>query len=68
MIRELNDPFQYLGINEQGGINIIDLANITSCAFIQTQDLGELVSEKEFKMIGRVDNKDLRGCALLLQE
>lgn len=67
MIRELNDPFSYLGTNQTGGINIIDLANINSCSFIATQDLGKLLPDKHFEVLGRFDQSDIRGCNLLVQ-
>jgi hypothetical protein len=66
MIRDTNDPFRYLEDGRTGGINIIDLANIDSCAFIQTQDLGRKSLENSFEILGRFDNSDLRGCNLLV--
>ncbi|MCY4561720.1 MAG: acyl transferase [Flavobacteriaceae bacterium] len=60
------DPFTPLEINKTGAINIIDLANIDSCAFIATQDLGRLKNHTDFELIGRFDQGDLRGCNLLL--
>ena len=45
-----------------GGINIIDLANINSCSFIATEDLGRNKSKSEFEILGRFDNSDIRGC------
>ena len=65
LIREVNDPFNYLEDGKTGGINVIDLANIYSCSFIATQDLGRIVGS-EFELIGRFDNSDIRGCNLLL--
>jgi phenylacetate-coenzyme A ligase PaaK-like adenylate-forming protein len=66
IIREVNDPFHVLAHNKTGGINIIDLANIDSCSFIATQDLGRKFSAHEFEVLGRFDNSDLRGCNLLI--
>jgi hypothetical protein len=65
-IREVNDPFHILAHQKTGGINIIDLANIDSCSFIETQDLGRKLSEHEFEVLGRFDTSDLRGCNLLI--
>lgn len=65
LIREVNDPFHYLEDGKTGGINVIDLANINSCSFIATQDLGRIVGS-EFEIMGRFDNSDIRGCNLLL--
>jgi len=65
LIRETNDPFSYV-TNKSGGINVIDLANIHSCAFIATQDLGRYEGEF-FNLLGRFDHSDLRGCNLLVQ-
>lgn len=66
LIREVNDPFHYLEDAKTGGINVIDLANINSCAFIATQDLGRTFDSK-FEIMGRFDNSDIRGCNLLIE-
>jgi len=66
MIRDVNDPFHYLDKNMTGGLNIIDLANIDSCCFIATQDLGKMIHPNSFEVLGRFDNSDLRGCNLLI--
>ena len=66
LIRDTNDPFTYLNENKTGGINIIDLANIHSCSFIETKDLGKLHSNGTFEVLGRFDNSDIRGCNLLI--
>ena len=66
LIRDINDPFTYLGCNKTGAINVIDLANVDSCAFIETQDLGLKNQKGEFKVLGRMDNSDMRGCNLML--
>ncbi|RZN84202.1 MAG: acyl transferase [Winogradskyella sp.] len=52
--------------NKSGGINVIDLANINSCSFIATQDLGKVYSDNTFEVIGRFDNSDIRGCNLMV--
>lgn len=65
---ELQDPFTRLDTNKSGQINIIDLANIDTCAFIQTQDLGRVSRGGNFEVLGRIDQSDLRGCNLLLEE
>lgn len=66
IIRDVNDPFE-LGLKDQtGGINVIDLANFHSCAFIETQDLGRVSQDGSFEVIGRFDNSDIRGCNLLI--
>ena len=64
LLREHNDPFSLT--HRRGIINVIDLANIESCAFIATQDLGELLSEKQFRVLGRADNSEQRGCNLMI--
>jgi len=66
LIRDINDPFRYLENGRTGGINIVDLANIDSCAFLQTQDLGRKSTENTFEVLGRFDHSDLRGCNLLV--
>ncbi len=67
MIRDTNDPFAYLNNNKTGGINVIDLANINSCSFIATQDLGKLLPGNSFEVLGRFDNSDIRGCNLMVE-
>lgn len=67
LIRDTNDPFSYLPTDRTGGINIIDLANIYSCSFIATQDLGKTNPNNSFEVLGRFDNSDIRGCNLLVQ-
>ena len=67
LIRDTNDPLSIIGDNKTGGINVIDLANIYSCPFIATQDLGKTFDDGTFTVLGRFDNSDLRGCNLLLQ-
>ncbi len=64
--RDTNDPMTELGINQTGGINVIDLANINSCSFIATQDLGRIYGNGSFEVLGRFDNSDIRGCNLLI--
>jgi hypothetical protein len=66
-IRDLNDPFDFSNQNNTGGVNVIDLANIHSCSFIATQDLGKINAPGFFEISGRFDNSDLRGCNLLFQ-
>ena len=66
LIRDINDPFDYLPTGKNGGINVIDLANIDSCSFIETQDLGKINIDDTFEVLGRFDNSDIRGCNLLI--
>ena len=66
-IRDTNDPFSYLENGRTGGINVIDLANVHSCSFIATQDLGKMYEDGSFEVLGRFDNSDIRGCNLLIQ-
>jgi hypothetical protein len=66
LIRDLNNPFRYLPEGARGGINIIDLANINSCSFIETMDLGIKTAGGSFEILGRIQNSELRGCNLLL--
>jgi hypothetical protein len=67
-IREINDPFTFVTKGKTGGINIIDLANLYSCSFIATDDLGRAGAKGGFGVLGRFDSSDLRGCSLMLQE
>ncbi len=66
MIREPNDPFTFTPSGKTGGVNIIDLANLHSCSFIATQDLGR-IHPNGFEIMGRFDHSDIRGCNLLVQ-
>ncbi|MCS6795462.1 MAG: acyl transferase [Raineya sp.] len=65
-LRENNDPLTYT--HTRGLINVIDLANIESCAFIATQDVGTLIDKNKFMVLGRADNAEQRGCNLLLEQ
>jgi len=65
MIRDYADPFSFLGPMRTGGINVIDLANIDSCSFIATSDLGKTHKDGRFEILGRFDHSDVRGCNLL---
>jgi phenylacetate-coenzyme A ligase PaaK-like adenylate-forming protein len=64
--RDTNDPMTNLADDHTGGINVIDLANINSCSFIATQDLGKVYADGSFEVLGRFDNSDIRGCNLLI--
>ncbi len=66
LIRDVNDPLQFLPCGQTGGINIIDLANLYSCSFIATQDLGKLHEDGSFEVVGRFDDSDVRGCNLMV--
>lgn len=66
-IRDINDPFSMIGNGQTGGISIIDLANINSCSFIATQDLGRINKDGSFEVLGRFDSSDLRGCNLMVE-
>ena len=66
LTRDINDPLSIIN-NKTGGINVIDLANIYSCPFIATQDLGRTFDDGSFSVLGRFNNADVRGCNLLVQ-
>ena len=65
--RDVNDPFELLPEGSRGGLNIVDLANRWSCAFIQTQDVGRVDADGSFVVEGRIDHAEIRGCNLLVQ-
>lgn len=67
LLRDTYDPLMLVTNKQTGGINVIDLANINSCSFIATQDLGKLHNDGSFEVLGRFDNADIRGCNLLVQ-
>lgn len=66
LIRDINDPLTVSNTPSSGGINIIDLANLYSCPFVATQDLGKTFKNKKFEVLGRYDSSDIRGCNLLI--
>ena len=66
LIREAEDALNYVSNGKTGGINVIDLANINSCSFIATQDLGKKNPNNSFEVLGRFDNSDIRGCNLMV--
>ena len=65
--RDVNDPFDRLPAGARGGLDITDLANRWSCAFIQTEDVGRTFADGSFEIEGRIDRADIRGCNLLVQ-
>ena len=65
-IRDTEDALTYISNGKTGGINVIDLANINSCSFIATQDLGKKYDNGSFEVLGRFDNSDIRGCNLMV--
>ena len=66
LIRETEDAMSYMEDGRTGGINVIDLANVNSCSFIATQDLGKKNPNNSFEVLGRFDNSDIRGCNLMV--
>tara|TARA_R110002050_G_scaffold41842_10_gene101249 strand:- start:6568 stop:7545 length:978 start_codon:yes stop_codon:yes gene_type:complete len=66
LTRETEDPLSLQKEGRTGGVNIIDLANIHSCSFIATQDLGKVHTDGSFEILGRFDHSDIRGCNLMV--
>ena len=66
LVRDTEDPLTYQAHGKTGGLNIIDLANRNSCAFIATQDLGKMYPDGSFEILGRFDRSDIRGCNLMV--
>lgn len=66
LVRDTEDAMTMLPESRNGGINVIDLANINSCSFIATQDLGKIYKDGSFEVLGRFDHSDIRGCNLLV--
>ena len=64
--RDVNDPLERVAAGRTGGIDVIDLANVASCPFVSTQDLGRVHADGSFEVLGRFDHSDLRGCNLLV--
>ena len=66
LTRDTEDPLSLIQ-GKTGGINVIDLANLYSCSFIATQDLGKVYDDQSFEVMGRFDASDIRGCNLMVQ-
>lgn len=64
---ELNDPFCLLPPGKTGLLNIVDLANLDTCSFVRTEDLGRVYADGSFEVIGRADDAELRGCNLMVE-
>ena len=67
VVRDVNNPLKMLSAGSRGAVSIIDLANISSCAFIATQDVGRTFADGTFMIEGRLSGADIRGCNLLVQ-
>ncbi|HMK06305.1 MAG TPA: hypothetical protein VK476_02175, partial [Flavobacterium sp.] len=65
LVRDINDPLE-VNAHGTGCLNIIDLANIYSCCFIATEDIGRLSPDGSFEVLGRMDHAALRGCSLMV--
>jgi hypothetical protein len=65
LCRDTNDPFT-INKHGTGALNIIDLANINSCCFVETSDLGKINKDGSFEVTGRFDSSDVRGCNLMV--
>ncbi|MBF03466.1 MAG: acyl transferase [Flavobacterium sp.] len=66
LTRDTEDALSYVSDGKTGGINVIDLANVNSCSFIATQDLGKKYPNHSFEVLGRFDHSDIRGCNLMV--
>ena len=66
LLRDTTDPFSGNLTRTSGALNIIDLANISSCAFLETKDLAQKISPNTYEILGRLDNTDIRGCNLMV--
>ena len=67
LARDMTDPMQKGLLNENGGINVVDLANLDTMAFIETEDMGKVYADGTFEILGRMDNTDVRGCNLMVE-
>jgi hypothetical protein len=66
LVREVDDPLKIRMDHKTGGINVIDLANVHSCSFIATKDLGRIHTDNSLELMGRYDHSDVRGCNLMM--
>ena len=67
LVRDVNNPFSVSSAPSRGALNIVDLANVSSCAFIATQDVGRCFDDGSFMVEGRLSGAEVRGCNLLIQ-
>jgi phenylacetate-coenzyme A ligase PaaK-like adenylate-forming protein len=65
--RDMTDPMEKGLLNTSGGINVVDLANADTVAFIETEDVGKVYDDGSFEILGRFDNSDVRGCNLMVE-
>ncbi|MFK7806395.1 MAG: acyl transferase [Saprospiraceae bacterium] len=66
LCREITDPFHIVSPGKTGVLNVIDLANLDTCSFIATDDLGRVYEDGSFEVLGRLDGSELRGCSLMV--
>jgi hypothetical protein len=66
MMRDINDPLTVSNQLRSGVLNIIDLANLHTCSFIESKDLGKVLANGDFEVLGRMDNAEQRGCNLMI--
>ena len=64
LARDINNPLS-VNLQGKGALNVIDLANINSCSFIASDDIGEVYQDSSFKVLGRLSNSEIRGCNLM---
>jgi phenylacetate-coenzyme A ligase PaaK-like adenylate-forming protein len=65
--RDITDPLDKGLLNQTSGINVVDLANVDTVAFLETEDIGKVYSDGSFEVLGRLDNTDVRGCNLMVE-
>jgi hypothetical protein len=65
LVRDISDPLQIIEPGQRGAINVIDLANMDTCAFVATEDVGVAYEDGSFSVLGRLDQSDIRGCNLM---
>jgi hypothetical protein len=65
--RQIEDPFTRADYGRAAGLNLIDLANVHTCAFIESQDLGRVYEDGSFEVLGRYDHSEIRGCNLMVR-
>lgn len=68
LIRDTDDPFSWAPNGRTGGINVIDLANLHSCSFLELEDLGRKFADDTFEVLGRFDTSEVRGCNLMVSD
>ena len=68
LAHQMNDPLSVEQGSATGRLSIIDLANIDTCSFLATEDIGRVYPDGSFEILGRLDHSEIRGCNLMVSD